>query len=205
MTDANPDAIPGIYRAHADAFDRQRSRDLMEKPWLDLLLAHLGGERTVLDLGCGMAEPIARYLIDQGCAVTGVDTSPALLDLCRRRYPSHGWLEGDMRAPPVMGRFGAVVAWDSFFFLRPDDQRAMFDVFDRHTADDGLLLFTSGPEAGTAVGDFEGEPLYHASLDPEDYTALLKGRGFSVVRHVAEDPDCGGHTVWLAQRRLEPR
>ena len=25
------------------------------------------------------------------------------------------------------------------------------------------------------------------------------GTGFDVVSHVVEDPDCGGHTIWLAQ------
>jgi hypothetical protein len=28
---------------------------------------------------------------------------------------------------------------------------------------------------------------------------LLAGSGFSVVAFAAEDPHCGGHTVWLAQ------
>jgi hypothetical protein len=44
-----------------------------------------------------------------------------------------------------------------------------------------------------------GEPLYHASLTPEEYRTLLKSAGFRVVAHVVEDPNCGGHTIWLAQ------
>ena len=61
-------------------------------------------------------------------------------------------------------------------------------------------MFTSGPAAAVAIGEFEGEPLYHASLDPEEYRALLSENGFEVLRHVAEDPSCGGATVWLAQK-----
>jgi len=38
-----------------------------------------------------------------------------------------------------------------------------------------------------------------ASLDPEDYRRQLEENGFKVIRHVAEDPDCAGHTVWLAR------
>ena len=30
--------------------------------------------------------------------------------------------------------------------------------------------------------------------------ALLAEHGFELCAHRAEDPDCGGHTVWLAQR-----
>jgi hypothetical protein len=61
-------------------------------------------------------------------------------------------------------------------------------------------MFTSGPAAGEAIGTFEGEPLYHASLDPEEYRQLFGANGFEEIAHVADDPDCGGHTVWLARR-----
>jgi hypothetical protein len=61
-------------------------------------------------------------------------------------------------------------------------------------------MFTSGPSQGEAVGSFEGEPLYHGSLAPEEYRALLAEHGFSVVAHVVEDASCGGHTIWLARK-----
>ena len=65
----------------------------------------------------------------------------------------------------------------------------------------GALMFTSGPAFGEAIGELEGEPLYHASLEIDEYRALLAQNGFEVVCHTIEDPDCGGHSVWLAQRR----
>ena len=52
---------------------------------------------------------------------------------------------------------------------------------------------------GRRSGVSRGEPLYHASLDPAEYRSLLDRNGFRVVSHVVEDPDCGGHTIWLAQ------
>jgi hypothetical protein len=64
-----------------------------------------------------------------------------------------------------------------------------------------VLLFTSGPAHGEAIGSFGGEALYHASLDEAEYRALLDANGFDVVDHRIEDPECGGHTVWLAQAR----
>ena len=61
------------------------------------------------------------------------------------------------------------------------------------------VLFSAGPCDGVAMGTFEGEPLYHASLDPDEYRALLAAHGFAVVSYVPEDPACGAHSVWLAQ------
>ena len=62
-------------------------------------------------------------------------------------------------------------------------------------------MFTSGPAYGEAIGEWRGEPLYHASLDPAEYRALLDENDFEVVAHVAEDPACGHHTIWLARLR----
>lgn len=81
----------------------------------------------------------------------------------------------------------------------PNDQREMFSVFRKHATPRAVLLFTSGATYGEAIGDFYGEQLYHASLDADEYRRLLKQNGFEVIKHIAEDPDCGGHTVWLAQ------
>lgn len=77
----------------------------------------------------------------------------------------------------------------------------MFPVFAAQTAPSAALMFTSGPEAGEAIGSFAGEPLYHASLAPQEYRALLDRYGFDVVEYAANDPTCGGHTIWLAQKR----
>jgi len=63
------------------------------------------------------------------------------------------------------------------------------------------LMFTSGPAHGEAIGTFQGEPLYHASLDAREYRSLLNTSGFDVVAHVTEDPACGNHTIWLARLR----
>ena len=60
-------------------------------------------------------------------------------------------------------------------------------------------MFTSGPTYGEVIGTFEGEPLYHASLDSGEYRALLNATGFEVVKHTVEDPACGGHTIWPSQ------
>lgn len=119
----------------------------------------------------------------------------------QRSLPAGRWIVADMRVLDLGTTFGGILAWDSFFHLTPDDQRKMFAVFRRHAAPRAALMFTSGPVFGEAVGTFEGEPLYHASLAPEEYRALLDEHGFDVLAHVAEDPTCGKHTVWLAQGR----
>ena len=123
-----------------------------------------------------------------------------MLALCRERLPDQEWILADMRALDLGRRFDGLIAFDSLFHLAHDDQRRMFPRFARHAEAGAPLLFTSGPAHGEAVGTYGGEPLYHASFDAGEYRTLLAENGFAVVAHVAEDQDCGGHTVWLAQK-----
>jgi hypothetical protein len=124
-----------------------------------------------------------------------------MIAMCESRLPAQTWIVADMRGLSLDRRFDGILAWDSFFHLTAGDQRRMFPVFRRHAAPEAALMFTSGPSHGEAIGTFHGEPLYHASLDPDEYRALLRENGFDVVSHVAEDLACGGHTVWLARAK----
>jgi trans-aconitate methyltransferase len=173
----------------------------MEAAWLDWFLCLLLPCPSVLDIGCGSGEPIARYLVEKGCMVTGVDSAPEMIDICQDTLPQQSWSVADMRFLALGRRFNSILAWDSFFHLCQDDQRRMFPIFRSHAVPDAALLFTSGPDHGEAIGSFEGEALYHASLAGADYRALLDENGFAVVAHMVEDPACGRHTVWLARSR----
>jgi cyclopropane fatty-acyl-phospholipid synthase-like methyltransferase len=192
------ETIVELYERHAELFDRERSRALQERDWLDLFLQLVPAGGTVLDVGCGMGEPIARYLIERGVRVIGIDSSPSMIALCSARFPEGEWLVGDMRQLNLGRQFDGIVAWDSFFHLGADEQRAMFPRFAAHAKTGAPLMFTSGTSAGEAIGTFGGEPLYHASLDSAEYEQLLTGNGFHVRAHTVADPACGGHTVWLA-------
>ena len=164
------------------------------------MLALLPPSPAILDLGCGSGEPLARYLIAKACAVTGIDTSPTLIAMAQQRFPRHAWHVADMRNLTLDRLFNGIMAWDSFFHLTPEDQRLIFPLFRRHAAPRAALLFTSGPAHGIAMGAWHGQPLYHASLAPGEYSALLEQNGFRTIARAIEDPACGNHTVWLAQR-----
>jgi SAM-dependent methyltransferase len=192
--------IVGLYEENAAAFDRMRSRDLFEKAWLGRFAALLPPGGTILDIGCGMGEPVARYLIGLGFEVTGYDSSPAMIALCRRRFPGREWLVGDMRALDLGRRFDGLIAWHSSFHLTQQNQRALFPRFANHLRAGGHLMFTGGDEHGERIGEWMGEPLYHASLAPDEYRELLETNGLEELDHRARDPDCGGATVWLARR-----
>jgi SAM-dependent methyltransferase len=193
--------VVDLYRRHAEAWAAARGAKLAERTWIERFAAMLGPGATVLDIGCGSGQPVAAYLAARGHHVVGIDSSSEMIALFRANLPGEAAEVADMRSLSLDRRFGALIAWDSLFHLAPHEQRPMFPVFRDHARPAAPLLFTSGPAFGEAIGTLEGEPLYHASLGPGEYRLLLGRNGFDVVAHTAEDPDCGGHTVWLARRR----
>jgi SAM-dependent methyltransferase len=198
------DVVIDLYERHSGAYDRDRARStFFERRWLDRFLGFVPRGEPILDVGCGVGAPIARYLIDLGFEVVGVDGAPSMVRLCNERFPDSEWIVADMRGLELGRRFAGVLAWDSFFHLSPDDQRAVLPRLAAHCRGGAPLLFTSGPAEGEAIGTCQDEPLYHASLAPGEYRRLLGANGFSVVEYVPDDPTCGGHTVWLATRAEE--
>jgi 2-polyprenyl-3-methyl-5-hydroxy-6-metoxy-1,4-benzoquinol methylase len=193
--------VTGAYDKSAAWFDRNRTRTLIEKPYLDYLAGALQPRASILDLGCGMGEPILRYLVERQFTVTGVDASAAMIELARMRFPGTRLLVTDMRGLLLGQRFDAVLAWHSLFHLPHDEQRAMFTTFAHLLNSGGILMFTSGSEYGETWSDNGGEALYHASLDVKEYRSLLAQHGFELVHHAADDAACGGATVWIAQYR----
>jgi 2-polyprenyl-3-methyl-5-hydroxy-6-metoxy-1,4-benzoquinol methylase len=193
--------IIGLYRRHARAWASARGTLLAEKGWIDRFAQMLPPSAQILDIGCGSGEPIARDLVARGCSVTGVDSAPEMIEMFRANCPGQDAVVADMRHLQLGRRFDGVLAWDSLFHLPHDDQRAMVPRFAEHARPGAPLMFTSGPAHGEAIGTLEGEPLYHASLAPEEYVRLLGASDFELVAHVAEDPTCGDRTVWLARRR----
>ena len=188
-----------VYDKIAGWHSENRDVGLIERSYLDKLIALLPSGGSVLDLGCGTGKPIMEYLLIKNLQVTGVDASCEMLKIARDNFPEVEFILQDMRVLNLTKRFNAIIAWHSFFHLPTTDQPAMFKLFEEHLSCNGILLFTSGPKNGEAWGMNGGENLFHASLDQKEYENLLNKHNFKVLEHVVKDPDCGYATIWMAQ------
>lgn len=193
-----PADILKIYEREASNWARARDRSLWERPVLEAALAGQKGA-SVLDLGCGSGQPIARWFVGQGAKVTGVDGSAAMLAHFRAEIPQARAICADMRDIALGTRFDVIVAFNSFFHLSPADQRAMFAVFAAHAAADARLVLTTGPTGSEGqIGRVGNSAVYHASLDPDEYRAEMAAAGFVPRWFRPEDTKLRGHSVWLA-------
>jgi 2-polyprenyl-3-methyl-5-hydroxy-6-metoxy-1,4-benzoquinol methylase len=201
MAERNKNKVYQVYDEIIDWFDSHRNKELtMENFYLNLIQKYTQPKGKILDVGCGTGEPIARFLLEKGYQLTGIDASKKMIDLCKKRFPEGKWLLADMRALDLQEQFHVVIAWHSFFHLPHDDQRTTLKLLATFVSQNGLLIFTTGPEYDEVWSDNGGHDLYHASLSSKEYEQILTDSDFKVLTHKVRDPECGDATVWVAQK-----
>lgn len=97
--------------SYAEHFRDEFAGKPVERSVLGLFASVVDG--PVLDVGCGTGLATAE-LVRLGVEVSGLDLSPGMLDMARRRLPEVRFEAGSMLALPHRdGAFGGVVAWYS--------------------------------------------------------------------------------------------
>lgn len=190
-----------VYERQSSVWDAQRPRSLYERPWLDRFLDGLPERARLLDLGCGAGEPLAGYFLSKAHELVGVDYSQEMIDLAQARFPNAEWLVQDMRALHLEGDFDGVYSWDGSFHLTRDEQRALIPAFASRVRPGGAIMMTVGTGDGEVTGKVGGETVYHASLSPDEYRALLSLAGFDEIIFTPEDKNCAGRSILLAKGR----
>src|SRR5918993_5288327 len=135
--------MPTPYDRIAEGWHASR-RAFTAKRYVEMLAARLEPGASVLDLGCGTGEPVARYLAGEGFRVVGVDESAAMLEIARRVVPEAELIRADMCELELDEQFAAAVAWDSLFHVERERHQSVFDKLASLLSPGGLLLLSAG-------------------------------------------------------------
>lgn len=160
-------------------------------------------EGKLLDLGCGAGEPFARWFIDHGWSVTGVDFSKQMLELASKYVPKMKTVHADMLQVEFhSNHFDAITATYSLFHIPSRDHAALFDKFYRWLRPKGSALFTyatkeyTGSKEFSGYIEFMGQKLYYSHTSPEKLYAMLEKTGFRIESR--DYRDIGGETfLWV--------
>ena len=97
----------------------------------------------MLDLGCGPAH-LAEYLTKRGAGCAGIDLTPAMLAVAKRRVVNLPVAAGDLRSLPVRsGTAAGIVAFYVVQHLERSELRPVVEELRRVLAPGGLLLIAA--------------------------------------------------------------
>ncbi|MFX1563848.1 MAG: class I SAM-dependent methyltransferase, partial [Promethearchaeota archaeon] len=91
----NDDIVRKGYNKIASKYNASRHRFKNDKE-LEYFASLLPKRARILDAGCGAGVPVAKYLVEHGFIVTGIDFSTNMLKLAHQQVPEAEFLEGDM-------------------------------------------------------------------------------------------------------------
>ncbi len=200
-------ARPGVhagaratYDAIASEYDTQLSGELDGKPFDRGLIdgfAALAGPGIVADVGCGPGH-VTRFLAERRDRVIGIDLSPGMIAIARRRSPALGFAVGSMlRLPAADSAWSAAVALYSIIHLTPAERAAACREFARAVRPGGWLLAAfhiDSPEFATGevnhITTWFGEQveLDGFFLDPDGVAGDLAVAGFTVMSTTIRRP-----------------
>ena len=138
----------------------------------------------MLEIGCGPAAHIGRYVADLGRRVVGIDLSEGALHVARRLNPSLPLVTADMRALPVRSdSTSGVLAFYSMIYEAADGVRAALAEFRRVVRRGGaLLIAVHAGEGAQHFSDYRGiavDITLHYRR-PEAFAALVQQAGFTL-------------------------
>ncbi|MFW9935538.1 MAG: class I SAM-dependent methyltransferase [Candidatus Thorarchaeota archaeon] len=177
---------------------RNREKNFPELDYLTTLLPS-GGH--ILDAGCGAGEPVAKYLVEHGFQVTGIDVSPRILGLAKQQVPEGEFLEGDMAQLTFPDEsFDGVVSLYALWHISKEKHELVFQNFYRVLKPGGILFFNTGIHAMEGTNNFLGVTMYWSSPAPKTTLALVKAAGLKIIRD--EILVRGGETqYWIFARK----
>ncbi|WIY06399.1 methyltransferase domain-containing protein [Amycolatopsis mongoliensis] len=204
-----PETAAEVFDALGEDYEHAFRNLAEQRAAITALAERLPAGAAVLDVGSGTGRPAADLLTAAGCAVTGYDVAPKMVDLARARVPAARFEVGDMRELSFeTATWDAVTAFFSMLQLPRADQETMLGRFADWLKPGGLLVFATVPADVDGVDIvFMGHPVRASSFTAEALTGKLRAAGLEIVREeqalfVPDHPAAGPEPhVYLTARK----
>ena len=194
-----------------DSYDRIAGRYVDSRgqfdslPYLERFADLLPAVGTVLDVGCGAGIPAARFLVNRGFAVQGIDISRRMIELARANVPGAAFEVRDMLSMRH-GEFAVdgIVALYSVFHVKRDQHQQLISILRSFLKPGGALLLTMGAEDWEgSEPDFHGAEMFWSHFGRERNRAMLEAVGFRVLLDEIDTRGGERHQVLIGRAAAE--
>jgi cyclopropane fatty-acyl-phospholipid synthase-like methyltransferase len=163
---------------------------------------------TVLDLGCGTGNPIARHIIDRGFHVVGVDQSQKMLAIAQRVIPEAELIHADMIDVQLTQQFAAAILWDSAFHVQREQHERIYRKVAGALEAGGRMLLSVGGEGAESLdstfagltSEMFGATFFYDAFEPQLARQLIETAGFEIELWEVDDPSSHGHIAVIARK-----
>ncbi|MEV4470430.1 class I SAM-dependent methyltransferase [Nonomuraea sp. NPDC049504] len=181
--DAVADLYTDLVRDSLDGLPLDRA---IVAAFADLVRAD--GPRPVVEAGCGPGHMTA-HLRDLGLDASGVDLSPAFIEIARRDHPGLRFELGSMGALDVRdGSLGGLLSWYSIIHTPPQELPPYLTEFRRVLAPGGHLLIGFFESEGEPVTEFDHRVTAAYRWPIDEMADLLRKEGFTEVARMLREP-----------------
>lgn len=182
-------AVGGAYDAVADEYAVSFGEDLarleLDRSILDRVAALIERAGVVLDVGCGPGQ-VSAYLLAKQVQTLGVDISPRMLAVARRRVADGDFVGGDVRSLPLRSAaLAGVVAYYSLQHVaRAELGVALAEL--RRVLNPGGVLATA---IHLGEGEIVTEEFLGHHVEPTGGTFYLRDEFLAAVEDASFDVD----------------
>ena len=173
--------------------------------WLRQVDRYLAPKSSILELGCGMGVPVAKFF-SQKHAYWGIDISDVQIRRAKKLVPRGRFRRADMaRLQFKAGCFDAVLSFYAIIHLPLGEQKPLFHRIHQWLKPGGVLLTILGWGRWTGKEkDWHGTSMFWSHADQETYHRWLEEAGFLIVRKGLIKEGKGGHFQFLAVKPMDP-
>ncbi|MDX1797868.1 MAG: class I SAM-dependent methyltransferase [Candidatus Lokiarchaeia archaeon] len=157
----------------------------------------------ILDVGCGAGIPTAKFLINRGIKVTGIDLSDKMLSLARVNVPSAEFIKMDMNELKFEeNTYDGIISVYTLFHVSRNNHIQIFKKFFEILKSGGILLINTGISESEGKSYFFGVPMFWSNFNPKTTLELVKKAGFSIIFEGVLERG-GEYQYWIFGKKIK--
>ena len=191
------DDYEGVVKDYLSARGRLRS-----EKYIRALLKRLKPNSMILDLGCGVGEPIDNVLVAEGHSVLGIDISEEMINEARKRVVGASYQIGGIEElKSNEHEVDAVVCMYALFHISRSLHLSTLKKYASYLKKGGLLLITMGDRPFEGYADYLGKNMWWSQWGPRENLELVEKAGFEIFLDELARSGGESHQVIMAKRK----